>query len=78
MRRYRVEMKPRRFFYHYYRQVDRMSVHFKNTCHVVDHVRCQVPCEDHRRRTQPRLVMRGFARQVRIFKEGEAVIASIE
>lgn len=73
-------MKPRRFFrffYHYYRQKDKMSVHFKGACHVVDHVRCNVPCEDFRRKTQPRLVMRGWARQVTFSSEGEVITASI-
>ena len=59
-------MKSYRFFYHYYRQLKRMSVHFKGKCYVVQNIVCDVPCETKFNRTQPYLVMRGFARSVRI------------
>lgn len=56
--------KARRFFYHYFKAKDKMSVHFAGACHVVDSVDCRVPCESHRQKRQPRLIMRGFARRV--------------
>ena len=59
-----------RFFYHYFRQKDKMSIHFQNTCYVVDHVVCQVPCESKRSTRQPRLRMVGWATRVEIV-EGE-------
>lgn len=62
-----------RFFYHYYKQKKRMSVHFRGTCHVVDDVVCNVPCETKWNKTQPNLVMRGFATSVNIIN-GKAVI----
>lgn len=49
-----------RFFYHYYKAKGKMSVHWKNTCYVVDKVVCQVPCETKWKVRQPRLVMQGF------------------
>lgn len=66
-------MKKYRFFYHFYKQKGKMSVHFKNTCNVVDNVECSVPCETKWNKTQPRLVMRGFATNVNI-KNGIAYI----
>lgn len=57
----------RRFFYHYFKAKKRMSIHWKGTCTVVDHVKTQgVDTETHRRKTQPFLVVRGFANDVRI------------
>lgn len=66
-------MKKYRFFYHFYKQKGKMSVHFKNSCTVVDNVECRVPCETKWNKTQPRLVMRGFASSVNI-ADGKAVI----
>ena len=43
-----------------------MSIHFNKTCHVVKDVKCEVPCETKWRPRQPRLIMQGFARNVRI------------
>ena len=53
-----------RFFYHYYKQYGRMSVHFKGVCYITDNVECLQPCETHWSKTQPNLVMRGFATEV--------------
>ena len=52
----------KRFFYHYYKQYKKMSFHFSNEkCHVVDNVVCNVPCETKWSKTQPNLIMRGWA-----------------
>lgn len=57
-------MKKHRFFYHYYKQYDKMSVHFRGTCSSVDEIICLVPCESKRNKKQPKLVMRGMASEV--------------
>lgn len=59
-------MKQYRFFYHFYKQKGKMSIHFRNSCTVVKDVVCNVPCETKWKNTQPRLVMQGFAQQVTI------------
>jgi len=66
-------MKKYRFFYHYYKQKGRMSVHFRNSCTVVDDIICNVPCETKWKQTQPRLIMQGWANNVEI-KENKAYI----
>jgi hypothetical protein len=66
-------MKPRRFFYHYFRGKRAMSVHFMGTCYVVNHIQCDVPCETKWNKRQPYLVMRGYAHGVDI-KDGTARI----
>ncbi len=63
----------RRFFYHYYRQKDRWSVHYRGKCYVVDDLTCLAPAEGWKNDRQPRRVMRGFARKVEI-DGGRAVI----
>ncbi len=50
-----------------------MSIHFRNSCTVVDDVICEVPCETKWRKTQPRLVMQGYASSV-VFKGTTAII----
>jgi hypothetical protein len=65
--------KSFRFFYHYYKQKNKMSIHFKKTCTVVDDVQCNVPCETKWKKTQPNLVMQGFAKNI-IIKNNKAII----
>ena len=66
-------MRQYRFFYHFYKKKGKMSVHFRNTCSVVDDIVCLVPCETKWNKTQPRFVMRGFAKEIR-FRKGTAII----
>lgn len=66
-------MKKYRFFYHYFKQKKAMSVHFKGRCTVVDNVYCHVPCSTKWKKSQPNLVMEGYASDV-IISEGVAHI----
>lgn len=66
-------MKKYRFFYHYYKQYNKMSIHFKKKCTVVDDVICGVPCETKWKSGQPKLVMQGFAKDIQI-KDNKAYI----
>lgn len=50
-----------------------MSIHFGGSCLVVDNIECQVPCETKWNKTQPNLVMRGWAHNVEII-DNKAVI----
>lgn len=59
-------MKNYRFFYHFYKQYNKMSVHFRGKCNIVDDIICEVSCETKWNRTQPKLVMRGYAKEVKI------------
>lgn len=62
-------MKRYVFFYHYYYKAKKaMSVHFKGACHVVDEVICYAPCRTKWNNKQPKLVMKGLAREV-VFTE---------
>ena len=56
-----------RFFYHYFKQKDKWSVHFRGRCYVVDDLECQVPAEGHKQSRQPRRIIRGYAKTVLIF-----------
>jgi len=66
-------MRKYRFFYHYNKAHDKMTVHFRDTCYIVDSVTCMPSCATKRNRRQPRLVMQGFAKGVTIDR-GMAVI----
>lgn len=66
-------MKKYRFFYHYFRQKRKMSIHWRGSCTVVRDVQCNVPCETKFNKRQPFLVMQGFASNV-VFKKDLAII----
>jgi len=66
-------MKKYRFFYHYFKQKKKMSVHFRGSCMVVDDIVCNVTCETKWRKGQPQLVMQGFCSEV-IFENNKAII----
>lgn len=69
----------RSFFFHYNKPATQragkpqVSVHYKDTCHIVDNVICNVSCEGRLRKTQPRFVMRGKANKI-TFKQNIAYI----
>lgn len=67
-------MKKYRFFYHYRRLTDGMTVHFKNKCLPCEDVKCLVPTETKRNKKQPRLVVQGFCKEV-IVKNGVAIVS---
>lgn len=59
-------MKTYRFFYHYNKPKKAMTVHFRGTCFIVNDVTCLVPTESKWNKGQPKLVMRGFAKDVHL------------
>lgn len=71
-------LKPKRFFYHYYKQYNCMSVHFNKQCIRVDNVECNVPAQTKWNKTQPHLVLQGFATEVELVGEGNNVTAIIK
>jgi len=75
-------MRSYRFWYHYNKPLTKtvgrtvMTVHFRDECINAEHIICNVPTETHRRRSQPQLVVRGWAEKVRGFypDSGEYVL----
>lgn len=67
-------MKQYRFFYHYNKANGKMTVHFRKQCHIVDNVACLVPAYTKWNKSQPRLVMQGFAQGVFIRDDKTAII----
>ena len=66
-------MKKYRFFYHYRKIDNRMSIHFKKQCIPCDNIICNVPCQTKRNKVQPYLVLQGFATNVK-FENNIAII----
>ena len=58
-----------RFFYHFRRSTNGMTVHFKGKCIPCMEVKCKVPCETKRNKQQPKLVMQGFCNKITIDNE---------
>jgi hypothetical protein len=73
-------MPKYRFFFHYNKPASRaagaarLSVHFRDVCHIVNGIVCRVPCESKIRKRQPHCVMVGNATDVRILPDGRAEI----
>lgn len=63
-----------RFFFHYYKQKGKMSVHFKKQCTVIKDIDCRVPVETKYNKTQPRLIMRGFCKEIIIDNDRAIII----
>lgn len=57
-------MKAYRFFYHYHRAYDTMSVHYRGQCMSCKNVVCKVATETKWNKQQPMLVIQGFAKKV--------------
>lgn len=53
-----------RFFYHFRKCQNKMSVHFKGVCVGAKDVICRVPCNTKWNKRQPYLTMQGFASKV--------------
>lgn len=68
-----MENRKYRFFFHYRRSVNGMTVHFKNKCYPCKNVICNVPVETKWNQQQPRLVMQGFATEL-IFNENTIIV----
>jgi len=49
------------FFFHYRKQTQGMTVHFRGKCYPCKYVNCQAPCYTKYNKTQPQLVMAGKA-----------------
>lgn len=73
------DTKAYSFFFHFNKPASQregkvqVSVHYKDTCHIVDNVECKVHCEGRISKRQPRFAMRGKAERVTI-KNNIAVI----
>lgn len=65
----------RRFFFHYNklmsskRGVPYLTIHWKNKCIPVRAIKCLVPTETKENKTQPRIVLRGWAESITITNE---------
>ena len=69
-------MKMYRFFYHYRRSANAMTVHFRGKCIPCKHVKCEVPCETKWHNKQTYLTMQGFCKDV-IIENDVAIIRGV-
>jgi len=66
------KQRPYTFFFHYNKPLSQqrgrnvLSLHFKDTCHFVEGLSCNVPIATRNRKTQPRCVMSGRARSIEL------------
>lgn len=73
----------KRFYFHYNKPYSKRykkhkwSVHYNDTCFIVDEIQCDRPCQSKLNKRQPVCVMRGFANNVLITRADEKEIAII-
>lgn len=67
-------MKKYRFFFHYNRNEKKMSVHYRKRCTLADDIICNVACSTKWNKTQPHLVLQGFATSVRVLNSNIILI----
>ena len=65
-------MKQYRFFFHYRKSTNGMTVHFRGKCIPTKNVECRVPVETKYSHVQPRLVLRGYCKE--IIEQGDKII----
>jgi hypothetical protein len=76
-------MMKRSFFFHYNKPASKsagrpkLSVHFRDTCYIVDKVVCHVGVESKNNKRQPHCVMKGKAFLVEVKEENGLSTASI-
>ena len=58
------ELKQHRFFFHYRKSTDGMTVHYKGKCYPTKNIVCKVPVETKYSLKQPRLVLRGYCKAI--------------
>lgn len=67
------------FYFHYNKpasvsaRANRLSIHYRKQCHVVESIECNVPLRTRNRKSQPRCVMTGKAKSL-IIDNGHAII----
>jgi len=58
-----------RYYYHYNKKNNKMTVHYKGKCIIVQNISCACSSETKWNKTQPYLVMRGFCNEVVVKKD---------
>jgi hypothetical protein len=67
-----VTMKAKKYvvWFHYNKpysqkhKIDMWSVHYRGVCHIVEKIVCNIPTFSKNNKTQPRVVMKGYAHEV--------------
>ena len=72
------------FWYHYNKPASlkfgtpKLTVHHRGVCYIVDKIECYTNTWSHNRNTQPRVVIKGKAKQFTTKTEGGKTIAICE
>ena len=77
------DRKFKRFFYHYNKpesvrqDCNVLTLHWEDTCHLVNDIEVQAHTETHSQKHQPRCIMRGWAYGVLIYKTDEGLTKAV-
>tara|TARA_B100000035_G_scaffold315197_1_gene334378 strand:+ start:2009 stop:2257 length:249 start_codon:yes stop_codon:yes gene_type:complete len=67
----------RRFFYHYNKHQQRMTVHWRGSCLLVDEIVCHTAAETKTSDTQPKYVLQGWATMVNLESDETGKITAV-
>ena len=59
-------MRKKRFFFHFRKSTGELTLHWNKQCIPVKDIECNVPVETKWNNQQPRVVLRGFAKTIKI------------
>jgi hypothetical protein len=72
------------FWFHYNKPASRsygipkMTIHYKGTCHIVDHIQCNVNVATYHRKSQPHVVLKGYTSKFEIKTVNNLIVVHIE
>jgi hypothetical protein len=66
-------MKKKRFFFHFRKSTGALTLHWNKQCIPINNIECNVPVETKWNKIQPKVVLRGFAKEI-IFNNNTAII----
>ena len=70
------------FFFHYNKPAslaagrNKLTVHWRGECHLVDAIKCDAAIQSVHRKTQPRCILKGIALSVNLINEGRDKITA--
>lgn len=67
-------MRKKRFFFHFRKSTGNLTLHWNKQCIPINNVECKVSVETKWNKQQPRVVLQGWATEIKIDEQLKATI----
>jgi hypothetical protein len=67
-------MRSKRFFFHFRKSTGDLTLHWNKQCIPIKDIECRVPLETKWNKQQPKIVLQGFAKEVKIVNNKAYII----